>query len=149
MYIWKNDGKGFIYLENQAFSAVNRAISHLYWCSNSELFVDVWLSLEKSIGEFSMVYKKWVLWCGLGPIITIAACNKFNSTRFVQSIPDTLLFHAHLVTCKSAKKWYLMHMCMSWLCPFNLYIQYVPKEHTVNCIKLTRRLVQYFVKRIN
>ena len=57
------DGKDDIYLENQAFKAVNlsfrlRAISHLHRCSNSEVFVDVWLSLEKSIGEFSMVYKK-------------------------------------------------------------------------------------------
>ena len=23
------------------------------------------------------------------------------------------------MTCKSAKKWYLMHMCFSWRCPFN------------------------------
>ena len=80
----------YIYLENQAFSTVKlpqsfrlRAISHFYWCSNSEVFVDGWLSLEKSIGEFSMVYKKWALWCGLGPIIKISACNSFNSTRFV------------------------------------------------------------------
>ena len=28
------------------------------------------------------------------------------------------LFHARLVTCKSAKKWYLMRICISWLCPF-------------------------------
>ena len=52
-----------------------RVISHLYWWSNSEVFVDVWLFLDKSIGEFSMVYKKCVLWCGLGSIITISACN--------------------------------------------------------------------------
>ena len=25
---------------------------------------------------------------------------------------------ACLVTCKSAKKWYLMRICISWLCPF-------------------------------
>ena len=30
------------------------------------------------------------------------------------------LFHARLVTCKSAKKWYLMRMYISWLCPFKL-----------------------------
>ena len=30
-------------------------ISHLCRWSNSELFVDVWLSLNKSIGEFSMI----------------------------------------------------------------------------------------------
>ena len=123
------------------------AISHLYWCSNSEVIGRCLASLEKSICEFSMVYKKWLLWCGLGPIITILACNKFNSTRFVQSIPDTLLFHARLVTCRSAKKWYLMRVCVTDCVP--LTCTYVPKEHTVNCIKLTCRLVQDFVKRIN
>ena len=34
--------------------------------------------------------KQWVLWYGLGSIITILVC-KLNSTRFVLSIPDTLL----------------------------------------------------------
>ena len=43
-----------------------RVISNLYWQSNSEVFVDVWLFLDKSIGEFSMLYKKCVPWCGLG-----------------------------------------------------------------------------------
>ena len=64
IYIWKIDGKGYIYLENQAFSPLNLrqwfrllAISHLYWCLNSEVFVDVWIPW-KSIGEFSMVHKK-------------------------------------------------------------------------------------------
>ena len=57
------DGKGCTYFENQAFTTVNlsfilQAVSHLYWRSNSEVLVDVWLSLEKSIGEFSMVYRK-------------------------------------------------------------------------------------------
>ena len=65
------DGRGYIYLENQAFSTLNLqqwfrlaiaicdcAIVHLYWCSNSEVFIYVWISLEKSIGEFLMVYKK-------------------------------------------------------------------------------------------
>ena len=53
IYIWKIDGKGYIYLEYQAFSTLNlrqwfrlRAISHLYWCSNSDVLVDVWLSLK-------------------------------------------------------------------------------------------------------
>ena len=32
-------------------------------------------SWSKSIGEFSMVYKESVIWCGLGSIITIWACN--------------------------------------------------------------------------
>ena len=53
--------------------------------SNSELFVDVQLSLDKSIGEFSMGYKKNE--CSdttYGLSITILTCNQFNSTRFVQ-----------------------------------------------------------------
>ena len=37
------------------------------------------------------VYENWVLWYGLGSIITISVCNLFNSTRFILSIPDTLL----------------------------------------------------------
>ena len=57
--IWKIDGKGFIYLENQAFSTVN---------------LRLWFRLR-----------------------------------------------ARLVTCKSAKIWYLMRMCISWLCPFKLF----------------------------
>ena len=35
-----------------------RVTSHLYWCLNLEVFVDVWLSQDKSIVEFSIVYKK-------------------------------------------------------------------------------------------
>ena len=69
--------------------------------------------------------KQCVLWYGLGSIIMISACNYFSWTlqglfwvflgiRF--SLSGSL---ACLVTCKSAKKWYLMSMCFSWLCPFN------------------------------
>ena len=65
-----------------------RVISHLYWWSNSEVFVDVWLFLDKSIKKKIPKEKKCVHWCGLGSIIMIWA---FNSTRFVLSIPDTLL----------------------------------------------------------
>ena len=68
-----------------------RVISHLYWWSYSEVFVDVRLFLDKSVGEFSMVYKKCVLSCGLGSIITIWVCNLLDSTRFVLSFPNTLL----------------------------------------------------------
>ena len=37
-----------------------------YRCSNLEAFVDVWLSLEKSTSEFSMVYikKSALMWLG-------------------------------------------------------------------------------------
>ena len=45
-----------------------RVISHLYWWSNSQVSVNVWLSLDKSIGEFTTVYKKYVLWYGLGSL---------------------------------------------------------------------------------
>ena len=96
-------------------------VSHLYWSSNLEVFVDVWLSLEKSIGEFSMVYKKWVLWCGLGPIITILASN-YNIVvqLFKVCLEDSGYAFVSRASCdKSAKKWYLMHMYISWLCPFN------------------------------
>ena len=62
IYIWKIDGKGYICLEKQDFFDNDlcrfRVIFHLYWWSNLEVFVDVWLSLVKSMGEFSIVYKK-------------------------------------------------------------------------------------------
>ena len=128
-----------------------------YWWSSSEVFVNVWPFLGKSIDEFSMLYKKCVFWYGLRSIITIWDCKLFNSTRFVLSIPagyaSHFLFHArvlwranhsrpqspsflgHVVgyklsrvalgnACKSAKKWYLMRMCISWLCPFKTLFQH-------------------------
>ena len=70
IYIWKMDGKGYICLENQA--SFNNdlcrlcVISHLHWWLNSEVFVDVsgFPCLDKSKGEFSIVYKKMsaLLW---------------------------------------------------------------------------------------
>ena len=124
IYIWKIDEKGHVYLENQASSTLNLrrwfrlcAISHLYWCSNSKVFVDVWLSPEKSIGEFSI--NKWVLWYGLRSEITISACNYFKVCLEYSGYASHFLFQARLVTCKSAKKWYLIRMCISCLCPFN------------------------------
>ena len=33
-------------------------VTYAWKNKNSEVFVDVWLSLDKSMGEFSMVYKK-------------------------------------------------------------------------------------------
>ena len=89
--ILENRCKRLHYLENQAFSALNlrqwfrlHAISHFHWSSNSEVFVDVWLCPEKSIGEFSMVYKKkWVLWYGLGSIIMI---NRHVSSSTLQGL---------------------------------------------------------------
>ena len=41
----------------------------------------VWLSLDKSISEFSMVYIKWVLWYVLGSIITISTCKHTLSSQ--------------------------------------------------------------------
>ena len=141
IYIFRKSMEKLVtYLENQAFSTVNlrqwfrlHAISLLYWCLNLDVFVDVWLFLKKFMGKFSilMVYKQWVLWYGVGPIKTISACNYFNSSRFVWSIPDTLLFHTHLVTCKSAKEWYLMRMYISCLCPFKNHLIIFLKNLTI------------------
>ena len=61
------DGKAYIYLENQAFSTVNLAHSTITQtlCNFSPLLMFKFgsirrclASLEKSIGEFSMVYQK-------------------------------------------------------------------------------------------
>ena len=50
-------------------------IFHLYWWSNSEVFVDVWHSWTKPSVNSQWYIEKWVLWCGLASIITITACN--------------------------------------------------------------------------
>ena len=75
-YIWKIKLSRPSAFDND--SRTLRVISYLLlylWWSNSAVFVDVWLSLDKCIGEFSMVYKKCVLWYGLGSIIMISDCN--------------------------------------------------------------------------
>ena len=78
IHIREIDEKGYIYLKSQAFSTLNLP-QRLGSIRRS------WLSLDKSIGEFSMVYKKTSALIRPG----VSACNQFNSTRFVQSIPDT------------------------------------------------------------
>ena len=85
---------------------------------------DVWIQKYSPMFGFHWkrpsVFSQWyikmsdLIWLDL-------ACHYFNSTRFVWSIPDALLtfcFYARLVTFKSYKKWYLMRMFISWLCPF-------------------------------
>ena len=116
-------------------------ISHLYWWSNSEVFVDVWLFLDKSIGEFWMLYKTCVPWYGLGPIITIWSCNwvQLYKVCFEYSgYASHFLFYARLVTCKSTKKWYQMRMCISWLSPFKClrsgWLQELKNEWTVQLV---------------
>ena len=89
--------------------------------SNSEIFVDVWLSLEKSIAEFSMAYKK------MSALIWLWVYNHDFDLQLDQihkiclDIWDVLLclsvWRACLVICKPAKKRYVMRMCISWLCP--------------------------------
>ena len=45
------------------------------------------------------------------------------------------LFYARLVTFKSAKKWYLMRMSISWVCPFKRLLK------CVDAMKAPQRLV--------
>ena len=62
IYIWKVNGKGYIHrifgksslLDLEPSKVINFSLLLIF---QSEVFVDVWLSLDKSIGEFSMVYK--------------------------------------------------------------------------------------------
>ena len=91
-------------------------------------------SLEKSIGEFSMVYKKWVPWCGLWPIITISSTLQ----GLLKSIPDTLVFQARLVTCKSAKKWYLCACASADCVPLSI-AKICLVNYFVNCWWLSYR----------
>ena len=118
------DGKGYIYLKNQAFSTMNLPHSTITQtlCNFSPLLMfelgsirRCLASLERSIGEFSMVYQKWVFWCGLGFSLQLVQLHKvyLEYSRYA--------FVSH-TSCdkKSAKKWYLMRMCISWLCPFKI-----------------------------
>ena len=106
IHIREIDEKGYIYLKSQAFSTLNLP-QRLGSIRRS------WLSLDKSIGELSMVYKKTSALIRPG----VSACNQFNSTRFVcleySGYASHFLIHVCLVTCKSARKWYLMRMCIS------------------------------------
>ena len=76
-----------------------RIISHL-WRSNSKAFVDVWLSLDKSIAEFPILYKKMsaLVWnrvynhdFGLLPVQLYKFCLEYSGCAF------HFLFHAHVL----------------------------------------------------
>ena len=80
-----------------------RVISHLYWRSNSEVFVHVWLSLDKSIsfGEFPVVYNKWVL-CkvynhdfGFVTSSTLQLLFRVFRMRFSLSLPRACMWYAN------------------------------------------------------
>ena len=63
--------------------------------SNPEVFVDVGLSTENSVGEFSMVPNNWVLsviWLGHGKglVITILTCNLTSTLQGFDIARDTL-----------------------------------------------------------
>ena len=65
--------------------------------------------------------EKRVLWYGLGSIITISvwASSTLQGLFWVFRILFPLsVSRACLVTWKSAKKWYLMRMCIRWMCPY-------------------------------
>ena len=65
-------------------------------CSNPEVFVDVGLSTENSVGEFSMVPNNWVLsviWLGHGKgmVITILTCNLTSTLQGFDIARDALI----------------------------------------------------------
>ena len=73
--------------------------------------------LDKSIGEFSMVHIK-----KMSALIWLRVYNHDFGSYLVQlyqgllrvfRIGFSLLFHARLLTCKSARKWHLMRICIS------------------------------------
>ena len=79
IYIWKIDGKGYINLENQAFSTLNlrqcfrlRVISHVYW------FFEFG-SICRCLPFPRRVHRTWVLWYNVRSIITI--CLEFSTTQ--------------------------------------------------------------------
>ena len=62
--------------------------------------------------------EKWVPWYGLGSMITISAVTS-STLQGLFWVLSPSVSRACLVTCKSAKKCYLMRMRISWLFPFN------------------------------
>ena len=60
-----------------------------------------------SVNSQSWYIKRWVLWYGLGSVITISACTVcLEYSRYASHF----LFQTSLVTCKSAKKWNLIRL---------------------------------------
>ena len=95
--------------------------------SHSEVFVDVWLSLDKSNHELPLVYK--IINKSISALIRFKVCNHDFDLNLAQlhkicshipkhefslSVSPTSLFCDMQIN----EKWYLMHMCISWLCPF-------------------------------
>ena len=128
IYTWKIDGKGYIYLENQAFLNLNLRhwlISHLYWCSSRK-----YLSMFGFPLTNPSVNSQWYnVYKNMSALIWLRVVNHNFGLQLVQLNKVCLeysgytshsLFHVHLVTSKSTKKWYLMCMCISRLCSFNI-----------------------------
>ena len=105
IYVWQNKlSSTMIYADSVSFL--------------SEVFVDVWLSLDKSMGEFSMAYKK------ISALLWLRVYNHDFGLYLVQ-LHKVCLFRmrfslsvsgACLVICKSARsarKWYEMRLCIT------------------------------------
>ena len=90
----------------------------------------------------------WVLWYGLGSIITISACYCSTLQRLFWVFRKRLSLsvpRACLVTCKSAEKRHLMRICIKWLCSLIATLnndddgsENVAKKITLSSFKLNR-----------
>ena len=68
--------------------------------SNSEVFVDVWLFLDKSIREFSVVYKKMCALMGLKVYnhdLGLQLVQLYKVCFEYSGYPSLFLFHAHVL----------------------------------------------------
>ena len=114
-------------------------ISHLYWWSNSEVFVDLWLSLDKSITEFPIVYKK------MSALVWNRVCNHDFGLLLVQLYKFCLeysgctfhfLFHARVLWYANQLRNGMKCACASADCvPLNIVLSiclFIRWEPTVN-----------------
>ena len=100
----------------------SQSVSHLCWFFDPIDFgrvIDVLPSLDMFIGKLSTVLKK------ISALVYVTLNNNNEDLHLLQfkrfeDLPTGFWIWAHaVVICKLAQKWYLMHMCTSWLCPFN------------------------------
>ena len=104
------------------------------------LFVNSWCEPPSSKSRtFGLII--WIFFCTLSSDVDGKVYPKFDTLSCFYCQSDLIshesenrcfLFHARLVTCKSAKKWYVMRMCISWLCPFNDFVSPVRRARLMS-----------------
>ena len=119
MYFWKIDGKGYIYLGTQAFSTLNLRQWFVPFPTSTDVWIRKYLSMSGFPWTNPSVNSQWhikelvlfYVWLrvynhdfGLYLVHLYKLCLEYSgyACRF--------LFHARLVMCKPARKWYNAHV---------------------------------------